>query len=226
MLYIPISRTCFLYSNIIELEVRIQLIQIIEFCCHLLSQVVSNLATSASFNSNHWNDFARHCYHKKLINGFPFAHLLTRIAFQTLPHIAHSRINLHGEKKKVVFNNVALNVHEINFQTTKKITLKKTCYQTNKPLKASFFSEWIKSHWSLKLVPKGHTKWIGTSHLRRAATPLPAATRLSWNSEHSHLDPSAPSEPMLENCPTTGQDSCAGIDEAWSFKSYWGKLKH
>lgn len=57
--------------------------------------------------------------HKKL-NVLPIAYLLTRIAFQTLPHIVHSRINLHGGKK-VSFNNAALNIYAVNFQVKKNI---------------------------------------------------------------------------------------------------------
>lgn len=65
-------------------------------------------------------------------------HLLTGIAFQTLPHIVHSRINLHGDgEKQRNFNNAALNIQAVNFQA--KITLKETYLKKN-TLKASFFS--------------------------------------------------------------------------------------
>lgn len=81
------------------------------------------------------------------------------------------------------------------------------------------FLSWTGEHELLTQGGRALTKWRGTTLLPGVRPSFPSVAKVSLNSEHSHLDSSAPMEPMLENWPTTGQDSALGMDEACSFRS-------
>lgn len=61
---------------------------------------------------------------------------------------------------------------------------------------------------------RGLTRWRGTALFPGVLPSSLSASKLSLNSEHSHLDSSGPREPMLENWPTMGQHSSSGTDGA------------